>query len=124
LTFAPLFQAGQWSVYLVQQNKPMIQKPFAAHRRVIAVEISNMLSLRRTMKRLRGELQAGRSATEMLHTPRGDIPRYMLLRFAEVSFEIGLKKVCAARRVLFRLATAAGEGAKTGASAGVTKFGG
>lgn len=81
----------------------MIQKPFAAHRRVIAVEIANMLSLRRTMKRLRRELEAGRPAAEMLRTPRGDIPRYMLLRFAEVSFGIGLKRVCAARRVLFRL---------------------
>ena len=88
----------------------MIQKPFAAHRRVIAVEIGNMLSLRRTMKRLRRELDAGRPAAEMLRTPRGDIPRYMLLRFAEVSFGIGLKRVCAARRVLFRMAAKAAGG--------------
>jgi len=100
----------------------MNKKPYAANRRVIAVEISNLLSLRRTMRRLRGEIAAGRSPTEMLRTPRGDIPRYMLLRFAEVSFGIGLKRICAARRVLFRLRTAE-KGTEQPFSASVTKFG-
>jgi len=94
----------------------MIQKPFAANRRVIAVEIKNLLCLRRSMRRLRNELAAGRSPAEMLRTPRGDIPRGMLLRYAEVSFGFGIAKVCAARRVLFRKAAeaaalAAGNGA-------------
>ena len=88
----------------------MTKKPFAANRRVIAVEIANLLSLRRTMKRLRGELAAGRSPMEMLRTARGDIPRAMLLRYAEVSFGIGMQRTCAARRVLFRLTAAAGGG--------------
>lgn len=82
----------------------MNQKPFAANRRVIAVEITNLLSLRRSMRRLRRELAAGRSPAEMVRTPRGDIPRGMLLRYAEVSFTLSLAKVCAARRVLFRRA--------------------
>lgn len=85
----------------------MTQKPFAANRRVIAVEIKNLLSLRRSMRRLRDELAAGRSPAEMVRTPRGDITRGMLLRYAEVSFGIGLAKVCAARRVLFRRAAEA-----------------
>jgi len=80
----------------------MNKKLFAANRRVIAVEIRNLLSLRRSMRRLRNELAAGRSPAEMIRTPRGDIPRAMLLRYAEVSFGFGLAKVCAARRVLFR----------------------
>lgn len=80
----------------------MNQKPFAANRRVIAVEIKNLLSLRRTMRRLRNEIAAGCSPAEMVRTPRGDIPRRMLLRYAEVSFAFGIAKVCAARRVLFR----------------------
>jgi hypothetical protein len=102
----------------------MIQMPFAANRRVIAVEISNLLSLRRAMKRLRGDMAAGRSPTEMLRTPRGDMPRYMLLRFAEVSFEIGPKRICAARGVLFRLNVAAGgEAEKTALSANASRFG-
>lgn len=68
------------------------------------------------MRRLRNELAAGRSPAEMLRTPRGDIPRGMLLRYAEVSFGFGIAKVCAARRVLFRKAAeaaalAAGNGA-------------
>lgn len=101
----------------------MMQKPFAANRRVIAVEIANLLSLRRSMKRLRSELAAGRSPTEMMRTPRGDIPRYMLLRYAEVSFGFGVGRVCAARRVLFRLnSSAAGEmGAKAPLSADATR---
>jgi hypothetical protein len=74
------------------------------------------------MKRLRGEIAAGRSPTEMLRTPRGDIPRHMLLRFAEVSFGIGLKRICAARRVLFRLQASVGpEGDKTALSANAPK---
>ena len=85
----------------------MTQKPFAANRRVIAVEIKNLLSLRRSMRRLRNELAAGRSPAEMVRTPRGDIPRGMLLHYAEVSFGFGLAKVCAARRVLFRKAAEA-----------------
>jgi hypothetical protein len=102
----------------------MIQKPFAANRRVIAVEIANLLILRRTMSRLRGEIAAGYSPSEMLRTPRGDIPRIMLLRYAEVSFGIGLKRICAARRVLFRLNAAANETrAASPVSANVTKFG-
>ena len=59
------------------------------------------------MRRLRHELAAGRSPAEMVRTPRGDIPRGMLLRYAEVSFGFGLAKVCAARRVLFRKAAEA-----------------
>jgi hypothetical protein len=89
----------------------MTQKPFAANRRVIAVEIKNLLSLRRSMRRLRSELAAGRSPVEMVRTPRGDIPRGMLLRYAEVSFGFGVAKVCAARRVLFRKAAEAAEAA-------------
>lgn len=81
----------------------MNQKPFAANRRVIAVEIRNLLTLRRSMGRLRRELAAGRSPAEMVRTPRGDIARGMLLKYAEVSFGLGVAKVCAARRVLFRL---------------------
>lgn len=85
----------------------MTQKPFVAHRRVIAVEIKNLLSLRRSMRRLRNELASGRSPAEMVRTQRGDIPRGMLLRYAEVSFDHGLARVCAARRVLFRKTAAA-----------------
>ena len=85
----------------------MTQKPFAAARRVIAVEIKNLLSLRRSMRRLRKELAVGRSPAEMVRTPRGDIPRGMLLRYAEVSFGSGVARVCAARRVLFRNAAEA-----------------
>lgn len=59
------------------------------------------------MRRLRNELAAGRSPTEMVRTPRGDIPRGMLLQYAEVSFGFGLAKVCVARRVLFRKAAEA-----------------
>lgn len=81
----------------------MPPKPFAANRRVIAVEIKNLLSLRRSMRRLRRELAAGRSPAEMVRTPRGDIPRGMLLSYAEVSFGHSIAKVCVARRVLFRL---------------------
>lgn len=101
----------------------MIQKPFAAYRRVIAIEIANLLSLRRSMKRLRGELAAGCSPTEMLRTPRGEIPRHMLLRYAEVSFGIGVGRVCAARRVLFRLAAGEGNGksGQAGANASATR---
>lgn len=103
----------------------MNQKHFSANRRVIAVEIANVLSLRRTMRRLRNEIAAGRSPNEMLRTPRGDIPRHMLLRYAEVSFGIGLKRICAGRRVLFRLRAAAGkEKAPAPLSVGETKFGG
>lgn len=82
----------------------MNQKPFAANRRVIAVEVRNLLILRRSMGRLRRELAAGRSPAEMVRTPRGDIARGMLLKYAEVSFSLGMAKVCAARRVLFRRA--------------------
>lgn len=59
------------------------------------------------MRRLRNELAAGRSPTEMVRTPRGDIPRGMLLHYAEVSFGFGMARVCAARRVLFRKAAEA-----------------
>jgi hypothetical protein len=101
----------------------MTKKPFAANRRVIAVEIANLLSLRRTMKRLRGELAAGRSPTEMLRTARGDIPRAMLLRYAEVSFGIGMQRTCAARRVLFRLTAAAGgEGERAAVSPDLSRI--
>lgn len=86
------------------------QKPFSANRRVIAVEIKNLLSLRRSMRRLRRELATGRSPSEMVRTPRGDISRIMLLRYAELSFRNGLVKVCAARRVLFRLQLSADVG--------------
>ncbi|MDK6076178.1 MULTISPECIES: hypothetical protein [Massilia] len=105
------------------ENEVMIQKPFAAYRRVVAIEIANLLSLRRSMKRLRGELAAGCSPTEMLRTPRGDIPRHMLLRYAEVSFGIGVGRVCAARRVLFRLAAGEGRGkdGDVGANANATR---
>jgi hypothetical protein len=82
----------------------MTQKPFAANRRVIAVEIKNLLSLRRSMRRLRNELASGCSPAEMVRTHRGDISRGMLLRYAEVSFAHGLARVCLARRVLFRKA--------------------
>jgi hypothetical protein len=101
----------------------MTQKPFPAYRRVIAIEIANLLSLRRSMKRLRGELAAGCSPTEMLRTPRGEIPRHMLLRYAEVSFRIGMGRVCAARRVLFRLAAGEGSGkdGQAGANASATR---
>jgi hypothetical protein len=80
----------------------MKTKPFAANRRVIAVEIKNMLHLRRSMRRLRREIAAGRSAAEMVRTPRGDISRGILLRYAEVSFGLSVARACAARRVLFR----------------------
>lgn len=80
----------------------MKTKPFAANRRVIAVEIKNMLHLRRSMRRLRSEIAAGRSAAEMLRTPRGDIARGILLRYAEASFGLSVARACAARRVLFR----------------------
>ena len=80
----------------------MTQKPFAANRRTIAVQIRNLLQLRRSMHQLRNELAAGRSPAEMVSTPRGDIPRGMLLRYAEVAFGLSVARVCAARRVLFR----------------------
>lgn len=80
----------------------MTKKPFAANRRTIAVEIRNMLQLRRSIRQLRRELAAGRPAAEMVRTPRGDIPRKMLLQYAEVAFGLSLARACAARRVLFR----------------------
>lgn len=80
----------------------MTQKPFAANRRTIAVEIRNLLQLRRSMRQLRNELAAGRPPAEMVSTPRGNIPRGMLLRYAEVAFGLSVARVCAARRVLFR----------------------
>lgn len=85
----------------------MKQKPFAANRRVIAVEVANLLSLRRSMRRLRSEIEEGQSPTEMVRTPRGEIARHMLLLYAELSFVNGLQRVCAARRVLFRLSAGA-----------------
>lgn len=80
----------------------MRTKPFAANRRVIAVEIKNMLQLRRSLRRLRSELATGRSAAELVRTPRGDIARGMLLRYAEAAFGLSVARACAARRVLFR----------------------
>ena len=104
----------------------MTQKPFAANRRVIAIEIRNMLQLRRSMRRLRSELAAGRSPAEMVRTPRGDITRGMLLRYAEVAFGLSVARACAARRVLFRRVeevAAAADNQHTPVSPGVTRFG-
>lgn len=76
------------------------------------------------MRRLRGELAAGRSPAEMLRTARGDIPRAMLLRYAEVSFGIGMQRTCAARRVLFRLTAMEGEdGEKAPVSPDLSRIG-
>lgn len=81
----------------------MKPKPYAANRRVIAVEVKNMLQLRRSMRLLRREIAAGQLAAEMVRTPRGYIARGALLRYAEVSFGLSVARTCAARRVLFRM---------------------
>lgn len=104
----------------------MTQKPFAANRRTIAVEIRNLLQLRRSMRQLRNELAAGRSPAEMVRTPRGDIPRGMLLRYAEVAFGLSVARACAARRVLFRRVAeeaARAESQPASVNPGVTSFG-
>lgn len=104
----------------------MTQKPFAANRRTIAVEIRNLLQLRRSMRQLRNELAAGRPPAEMVRTPRGDIPRGMLLRYAEVAFGLSVARACAARRVLFRRVAEAGAGAdsqQAPVNPSVTSFG-
>lgn len=84
-------------------NKLTNRKPFPAHRRVIAVELHNLLRIRRSLAKLRRELREGRSASEMVRTARGAMTRAMLLAYAEAAFMNGLRSVCAARRVLFRL---------------------
>ena len=81
----------------------MKTKPFPAYRRVIAVELQNLLRIRRSMSRLRREIDQGLPTSGLIRTARGEMTRGMLLVYAEAAFMNGLRNVCAARRVLFRL---------------------
>lgn len=81
----------------------MTKKPFPAYRRIIAVELQNLLRVRRSMNRLRQELAIGLPASGMIRTARGHMTRGMLLQYAQAAFLNGLKNVCVARRVLFRM---------------------
>lgn len=79
-------------------------KPFAANRRIIAVELSNLLRIRRTITRMSRELEAGLPPGEMIATGGGrQIPRQMLLAYARIAFSNGLRNVCLARKALFKL---------------------
>jgi len=73
-----------------------------AHRRAVALEVHNLLAIRRSLTRFRRELKEGRPASEAVPTARGPIPRGMLLAYAETAFKHGMRNVCIARRALFR----------------------
>jgi hypothetical protein len=80
----------------------MHTKPFPALRRAIALEIHNLLAIRRSLARFRREIREGKSPNERVPTARGHVPRGMLLAYAETAFKHGVRNVCFARRALFR----------------------
>ena len=95
---------------MLTQSKPrsMHSKPFPAYRRAIALELKNLLAIRRTMARLRRELAAGRPADELLITARGKLSRGTLLAYAQTAYRFSLRNVCLSRRVLFQKQHGAG----------------
>ncbi len=80
----------------------MRTKQVQALRRAVAMEIHNLLAIRRSLNRFRRELKEGKSPQEKLPTARGHIPRGMLLAYAETAFKHGVRNACFARRALFR----------------------
>lgn len=80
----------------------MRTKQVQALRRAVAMEILNLLAIRRSLNRFRRELKEGKSPQEKLPTARGHIPRGMLLAYAETAFKHGVRNACFARRALFR----------------------
>lgn len=91
----------------MNMERKVMPKPFAANRRVIALEIENLLRIRRTMARVTLELEAGLPPEGLINTGAGRLmPRHMLLAYARLAFANGMKNVGMARKVLFRLSQA------------------
>lgn len=91
----------------------MRTKQVQALRRAVAMEIHNLLAIRRSLRRFRRELMDGKSAKELLPTARGHISRGMLMAYAETAFKHAVRNTCFARRALFRAVHEAGQGEVT-----------
>ncbi len=80
----------------------MIKKKFQMHRRLIATEMVNNLRVRRSLNQLRMDMEAGLSPNELIPTPLGRVPRWLLLAFADRVYRATFANVIEARKALFR----------------------
>ena len=80
----------------------MNKKKYHAQRRLIAAEIGNNLRVRRSLRQLRTDLDAGLPPNELVSTPRGRVPRWLLMAFADRVYRATFANVIAARKALLR----------------------
>lgn len=75
----------------------------SASRRLVAVELLNLLRIRRTMGKLDAQMSRGAAGWEMVLVGPGQrMPRGVLLAYARAAFARGVRNVCLARRALVK----------------------
>lgn len=80
----------------------MEKKRFTVSRRLIAAQMANNLRVRRSLRKLRSDIEAGLSPNDLIPTPRGMVPRWQLLAFADRVYRGTFANVIEARKELFR----------------------
>ena len=80
----------------------MTKKRFTISRRLIAAQMANNLHVRRSLRQLRSDIEAGLSPNDLIPTPRGMVPRWQLLAFADRVYRGTFANVIEARKELFR----------------------